>query len=75
MLSSFESISQGLSQSPRGYPQVEEIFKRNVVMFFKHAISSIPYRRENEMRIDIALSQFAKQHSEPLSMWGISSAD
>ena len=88
MLSSFESISQGLSQSPRGYPQVEdylnthpefirhnEIFKRNVGMFFKHAISSIPYRRENEMRIDIALSQFAKQHSEPLSMWGISSAD
>lgn len=89
MLSSFESISQGLSQSPRGYPQIErdylnsrsefvrhnEIFARSVGTFFKHAISSIPYRRENEMRVDVALNEFAKQYDRPLSLWGISSAD
>lgn len=89
MLSSFESISQGLSQSPKEYPKIKEkyldvhpdfkkhneIFEKNIGTFFKHALSSIPYRRENEMRVDIALKKFSEQYESPITFWGISSAD
>ncbi|PID84300.1 hypothetical protein CSB09_01620 [Candidatus Gracilibacteria bacterium] len=63
MFSAFESISQGRTQIPIEYPKIQKdsicmhpdfaehdiLFKKNVGTFFKHAISSIPYRRENEI--------------------------
>jgi len=90
LLSSFEAIQSGREQVPHTYPQIEQgyldthpdfethnaIFSRNIGTFYKHYLSSVPYLRENMMRVDIALKNFAElKHGEPLAFWAASSGE
>ena len=89
----FESISEGLEQRPITIPKVDdaylnldsdfkrhdEIFNKNVRIFLKHGVSSIPYLTEEYIRVDKALLEYAKYKNatkeNPLAYWETSSAD
>ena len=89
----FEEISNGSKQVPFKIPETnvtylgksedylrhEKIFRKNLGIFLKHGISSIPYLTEEFLRVDKALYEFAKHKGatkeKPLTYWETSSAD
>lgn len=89
----FEQISNGSNQVPDRLPKTnetylsksidylrhEKIFRKNLCIFLKHGISSIPYLAEEFLRVDKALFEFAKckgaTNEKPLTYWETSSAD
>ena len=93
LLDHFERISNGSEQVPKKLPKInkkylqscpdffrhEQIFRKNIGVFFKHGISSIPYLSEELLRVDKAIYDFAMYKGatkeNPLTYWETSSAD
>ena len=93
LLEHFERISNGSEQVPKKLPKInktylqscpdflrhEQIFRKNIGVFFKHGISSIPYLSEELLRVDKAIYDFAvykgATKENPLTYWETSSAD
>ena len=93
LLQRFEDIAAGNNQVPTAavtpspeflaqneeYPRYYEIHKRNLGVFNRHGVASVPFLLEECMRTGLALSKFAaarkSESGERLTFYGTSSAD
>ena len=93
LIQRFENIADGTAQVPGSDPAASaeflsedpeyrayhNIFQRNIGTFYRHGCASIPFLIEENIRVGIALSRWAKlrhEHEEPpLTFYETSSAD